>query len=112
MPLLHDLSCRREKEETMNIPEGYQRIEGSERRIAPGARLIGPADPNETVSITIIVRRRPDGPPMPDMDYWAKTPPGQRKFLSHEEFAVRHGAAQADLDAVVNFARGHGMTVV
>jgi len=96
----------------MNIPEGYQRIEGSERRIAPGARLIGPADPNETVSVTIIVRRRPDGSPMPEMDYWTKTPPGQRKFLSHEEFAVRHGAAQADLDAVVNFARSHGMTVV
>jgi kumamolisin len=96
----------------MEIPEGYRRIEGSERQVAPEARLVGSADPNETFSVTIIVRRRPDGPPMPDLHHWSKTPPGQRKFLSQEEFAARHGAAQADLDAVANFAHGHGMTLV
>jgi kumamolisin len=96
---------------SINIPAGYQRLEKSERHIAPNARCVGPADPNETLSVTVCVRRRPDGPPMPDLNYWIKTPPGQRQFLSNEEFATRYGAAQADLDAVTKFARGHGMKI-
>ena len=95
----------------MKKPANYRRLEGSERRPAPGATLLGPADPNETFSVTISVRRRPDAPPVHDVDYWTKTPPGQRKFLSHEEFAAKYGADQADLDAVAAFARAHGLKV-
>jgi kumamolisin len=46
------------------VPEGYRRLEGSERRPAAGAKLLGPADANEQVSVTITLRRRPDGPPV------------------------------------------------
>jgi kumamolisin len=93
------------------IPTGHQRVEGSERRLGRSSRLVGKADPNETVTITIMVRRRPDGPPLPDHEYWASTSLEQQKHLSVEESAARYGASQADLDAVAEFARSHGMTV-
>jgi hypothetical protein len=94
-----------------DIPAGYNRIEGSHRPPRPGARLIGPADPDESFSVTIYVRRSPDAPPLLDMAYWSKTPPGKRKFLSREEFASRYGAAQSDLEKVMKFATGQGLKV-
>ncbi len=62
------------------IPVGYRRIEGSERRAALGARRVGPADPNETFSFTIRVRRRPGAPALPDQNYWAAHPIGKRRI--------------------------------
>src|SRR5579872_681172 len=94
------------------IPANYRQLAGSERHMATGAKRVSDADPNERINITICVRRRPDGQPLPDHEYWMKTPPGRRKYLAHKEFAGKHGATQADLDAVAQFARSHGMEVV
>jgi hypothetical protein len=44
----------------IDVPDRYRRIEGSERRPARGARRVAPSDPNEKLSFTIRVRRRPD----------------------------------------------------
>ncbi|MGA7633188.1 MAG: S53 family peptidase [Terriglobales bacterium] len=93
------------------IPDGYRRLEGSERHPAPGTKRLGPADPAEEFSVTVRVRRRKDGPPLPDHAHWMGTPPTKRTFLTHEDFEKKFGAAQEDLDAVASFARGHGMTV-
>ena len=38
------------------VPQGYQRIEGSERRLAPGTRLVGGADPNQILPVVIRVQ--------------------------------------------------------
>ena len=95
-----------------NIPDGYRHIEGSERRPARGARRVSAADPNEKLTVTIRVRRRPGAPPAPDQRYWAANPPGKRRFLSREELIAQCGAAQADLDKVAEFARSNGFEVV
>ena len=100
------------KKVSSSLPADYQRFEASDRRRGQHSNLIGPADPKETVTFTIMVRRRPDGPSMPDFDYWQRTPPGQRQFLSADEFANRHGGAPADFDAVKKFVKEHGMSVV
>jgi hypothetical protein len=45
--------------ESMNpgpMPESYQRIEGSERRLAPGARLVRAADPDQILPVLIRVK--------------------------------------------------------
>jgi kumamolisin len=73
---------------------------------------MGPADPNETLSVSIYVRPHPDAPPLPDLEHWMSPRPRERAFLTREEFANRHGAAQADLDRVSQFARSNGLTVV
>ena len=94
-----------------DVPAGYRRLEGSERRPAHGAERLGPADPEEAFSVTVRVRRRRDAPPVPDHAHWMATPPLQRKFVSHDEFASKYGAAQQDLDAVTRFAGRHGLKV-
>jgi kumamolisin len=78
----------------------------------PKARLIGEADANETAQVTVIVLRKDGAPPLADHEYWIRTPPGRRTFLSPEEFAARYGAAQKDIDTVVEFARSQGLTVL
>ena len=94
------------------IPTGYRRIQSSERRPAPGARLVGPADPHEMLTVTVSVRRRPDAPPLTDAAELAATPSGERRFLSREEFAEHYGASPADLDRVADFGRSHGLSVL
>ena len=79
------------------IPSGYRRLPGSERSAAPDAELIGPASDSDRVHVTVVLRRRPDGPPVPDPSYYLNTPPSQRRRLSQGEFAERAAAARADL---------------
>ncbi len=100
------------KNKNREIPPHYQRLEGSELRPAPNAKFLGPADPNETIRVTLALRRRPDGPPVPDFDYFAKVPPAHRPRLSQEEFAAKYGAAPDDIARTEGFAREHGLTVV
>ena len=92
-------------------PRGYVQLKGSERRPAPGSKLVGPVDPNERFSVIICVRRRSDGPPMPDHDYYAKTPPSQRRRLSQAEFAAKYGASPDDIVAVTRFATAAGLAI-
>jgi kumamolisin len=96
----------------MDTPTGYRRIETSLRGLARGARRVGDADPRETFSVSMRVRRQSGAPPLPGQDHWAVTPIGKRRFLSRQQFAAQYGAAQEDLDRVANFARSQGLTVL
>jgi len=92
------------KGERRPVPDSYVRLEGSERHPVPKARLIGPVDPKERFSVTIVIRRRPDGDPMPDFDHFLKTPPSLRERLSEEEFARKYGASTEDMKRITDFA--------
>ena len=94
-----------------DTPRNYIRLAGSERRPGPTARLLGPAEDTETVTVTVMIRRRPDGPPVPDASYYLNTPPSQRRRLSQEDFAAKYGADPADVEKVVDFAQSHGLVV-
>jgi hypothetical protein len=78
---------------TPTVPNGYRRLEGSERFAPVGSKGLGPADPKEKVPSSVYVRRPVEPPPLPVQAYWAATPLGQRKFLSHGELAQICGAA-------------------
>ena len=97
---------------TNPVPENYVRLEGSERRPSPTTKLIGSADDNETLSVTIVLRRRPDGEPVPDYDYFLKTPPSQRRRLPKDEFAAKYGAHPDEIQKVIKFARSQGLNIV
>jgi kumamolisin len=96
----------------MNIPAGYQRLEGSERHPSPSAKFLGPAGGEEKITVTIALRRRGDGPQLPSFDYFANTPPGKRRRLPAEEFAANYGADPTDIARVADFAKAHGLTVL
>jgi kumamolisin len=93
------------------VPDGYVRLEGSERRASSKAKLVGRVDDNEKFKVTISLRRRKDGPPLPDLDYFTKTPPKLRKRLSAQEFTEKYGAHPDDIQAVVKFANEHRLEV-
>jgi kumamolisin len=97
---------------TPAIPQGYSQLKGSERRPGPTARLLGPADPNEIFSATIVLRRRPDGAPTPTAQELARVPLNQRRRLPEAEFAAKYGASPDDIDAVTRFAAAKGLRVV
>lgn len=86
-------------------------LKGSERSPLPNSRTLGPADPTERLEVTIVVRAMDRQGLQDRMQKIAK---GQRStpYLSRSEYARRHGASQADLDAVREFAEAHGLTVV
>jgi len=85
-------------------------LRGSERRALAGARKVAPADPSERFEVTVLVRRQAR---QEFSTRVAKLCAGQSvPHLSHEEFARRHGAAEADLAAVRGFAAAHKLTVV
>jgi kumamolisin len=86
-------------------------LTGSARTILPGAMAIGKADPNERLEVTVLVRRQAASDLKARVDQLTKanTPP---KHLSREEFAARHGAADADFAAVTKFADMHDLVVV
>ncbi len=94
------------------IPGGYRRLPGSERKVRKGATRVGPADPGETLVISIYLRRRPGAPSLPGQDDFAATPPGQRKPLSRDELEASQGASPDDLKLVTDFAAGAGLKVV
>ncbi len=96
----------------MTIPNHYRRLENSTRHIRPHAKRVGPADPNEVISITVTVRRRPGAPALPSQEHWAATLPGERRYMNPDEFTSLYGAAPADLDLVAKFAVDHGLKVV
>src|SRR5271166_4335474 len=91
---------------------GHRRLENSLRPPLAGARLAGPAEPDEKVALCVVLRRRPGAPPLPGHEYWASTPPGRRKFLTRAEFGARYGAAPDELAAVANFCRARGFEVI
>ena len=87
------------------------KVEGSERGPVPGARRVGPVGASDQVSVTLLVRRRGDAPPYPDLESLGRNVPLRRSYLSRDEFAQRHGAHPDDIDTIARFARGHGLTV-
>jgi kumamolisin len=86
-------------------------LKGSERAAVSGASTVGPADPAETLEVTLLVRRRARQDFATRVEAIASG--GSRdRLLSRDEFAKLHGADAADIGAVRAFAAAKGLTVV
>jgi kumamolisin len=81
--------------------ESHVPVPGSERQLPLDARRVGPADPDEPITVTVVVRRPPDAQPVGP----AAAP------LARTRFAETHGADADNLAAVERFAHDHGLTV-
>ncbi len=96
----------------MANPAGSRPLPGSERPPIPGSTSLGPVDPKERIRVTVVLRQKPGSPELPDLQHWQDTAPTERTFLSPEEFYERHGAAEEELDAVVEHLTRAGLQVV
>lgn len=93
------------------MPEGYVALPRTARHRRPGAARLGEADEADPVTVTLRLRRRPDGPPLPDPEVWARAPLATRPTFTRAQFARDFGAAPEDVALVRRFAREHGLTV-
>jgi kumamolisin len=94
----------------MPAPKKRMPLTGSERAPLAGAREIGPANPNETLDVTIRLRSRSGKKPVVSAGEFTK-PIAKRTFLSRKEFEQRHGANADDIARIELFAREYGLTV-
>jgi len=91
------------------MANGHVPLEGSERQPLADARKIGPVPSDQTVRVTVTVRRRAE---LPSPEELGATPLAERHVLSRAEFAEQYGADPADLDKVEQFAKEHGLEVL
>src|SRR5215467_4543029 len=82
----------------------------SARTTMKDAKLIGPADANENMEVTIYLRRGSPGV-YPNIAQQASSPVKERRHLSREEFAKAHGASSDDIAKVRQFASQFGLQV-
>jgi kumamolisin len=96
------------------MPKIEKRIDlpGSQRTLPPGARKIGPCDPQEQIQVTVFLRRGGSPKQFPDVTRIGKLSPAQRKHLSRAQFASRHGARPADIKKIRVFAAQNKLKVV
>ncbi len=94
----------------MPAPKNHPPLPGSERAPMPGAREIGPANPNQRIDVTVRLRSRAGKTPIVDASVFA-APIRKRKLLSRTELEQRHGADTASIAKVESFAREYGLTV-
>ena len=90
-------------------PRGFERLSGSERKPLPNSRLVGPVDPNESVEVTVYLRR-PSTSNLTNIINEQIQHHG--RHLSREEFAASHSASADDIAKVVDFAGKNDLTVV
>src|SRR5271170_1168680 len=86
-------------------------LEGSEKRLSEQARDLGPADPNERLEVSVLVRRRQSDQLRVRAERLRR---GDRSghHMSREDFANQFGADQADMNAVAAFAQSFGLSAV
>jgi kumamolisin len=82
-------------------------LRGSKRAPVPGASPVGPIDPSEEVTVTLLLRRR-SGAQLPDL---AEARDSRRGPMSREEFAESFGADPSDVNAIRAFATDHHLDV-
>ena len=88
-------------------------IPGSEREALDGAKAVGPARPDERIEVTLRLRAKtPIAHALGATGAGDDIHPGQRQYLTREQFAATHGADAADLTAVAAFAKAHGLAVL
>src|ERR1019366_3688047 len=82
------------------MPTERVTVRGSERKLPLDSAVIGVADPNEEVNVTVVVRRRTEELPPP------ASPP-----IARDQFAGLYGADPADVEQIERFAAEFDLTV-
>src|SRR3984885_1326928 len=88
-----------------------RQLKGSERSALPNAHAIGPADQQERLEVSVIVRPQARDALNEQVSRLAQADRSSGP-QSREDFAAAHGASTTDLAAVKAFAQSHGLSVV
>jgi subtilase family serine protease len=86
-------------------------LEGSSQAPLPGAIVVGPSNLAERFEVSIVLRRRPDGPALPSPEEIGAQPPRMQQRITRDEFEASYGADPQDLEVVSRFATDHGLSI-
>jgi len=97
-----------------NKPTEMIAITGSTRRAVPEAKLIKKSDQTARIKVSIYARQNPAAPGKNPLapDVMNNTLPGQRHYLSDEEFNSTFGADPADLEKIAAWAKTNKLKVL
>lgn len=96
----------------MASKSAHSNLPGSERLPMLGATSMGPVPDDERFEVTVRIKRRLALEGKATESFHADKSPMRRKYLSHDEYAIKHGADPGDIAKVEAFAREHGLVVV
>ncbi len=91
-----------------NIPQGFTRLAGSERRLPAHARWVKPVDLQEHIDVSVYLRDPAGHALAGDVDTHASQPGPQ---MSRADYIALHSANPEDVRKVEHFARQHHLTV-
>src|SRR6202008_4418123 len=86
-------------------------LKGSARAALPGGKDVGPADQNQKIEVSVLLRRGSKSVELPPLDQIASRLPRDRKYRTREEFAKQHGASTQDIEKIRAFAAQYGLKV-
>jgi kumamolisin len=92
----------------MATSSAHRLLQGSEHPQPKGFKKLQATDPTQELTVTLMLRRHQGHTQVKPEEVIAR--PSSRP--TREAFAKAHGAAQSEIDAVVNFAREAGLQVV
>jgi kumamolisin len=89
-------------------------IPGSRRPSIPEAKLLGRSNPAQRITLSIYARQNPNPPEatVRSLDALRTDLPGQRRYLTSEEFNSVYGADPADLEKIAAWAKANQLDVV
>jgi len=89
-------------------------IPGSSRAEVPQAKLIGKSNYKAQIKVSIYARQKPEvaGGTGPKLDELNSKLPGQRHYLSREDFNTSFGADPADLENIAEWAKANKLKVL
>src|SRR5580704_19225053 len=94
------------------MPRGYTTLTGSRHPHPKPHRKLGPTDPEQELTVTLLLRRRRGGGKLKALADFCKSAGTLHKAPSRTDFANTGGADPKDLKTVATFARTAGLTVL
>ena len=91
----------------MAKPQSRVTLNGSSKSPLPSGQDLGPADPNQSLEVTLLLRRHRS----PDPANFASNSLHQRRYLTRAEFARSHGATSHSVQRVRDFADQYNLKI-
>jgi kumamolisin len=96
----------------MATSQGYIPLKGSEHHHPAKHKTLNPTASHETVTVTMILRRKPGGPKMRGLEDFAARQGAANAASTHAKYVSDHGADPKELEQVAAFAQSHGLKIV
>src|SRR6266436_3378056 len=122
-PTLPFYSCPRNRKEPMANYTEHVPLKASERVVVSGAKVIGSANPDESIQVTALLRSRAQAEDAKTRSAKAtasekaavesllKQRASERQHLTREQFLAQRGALEEDIQKVEEFAHEYGLSI-